>query len=136
MQTIYQLAVTSAAAAAAAASIDVQNAGTIVGVAITLSITNTAGSDAGQSLQLSFGSTSTFGNDARQVIANHSIGMPTNAASGPAGTTVFVPMEVPVGQGERLYVHTIALGTAPASASHKVLVFVEDKSAGRSRFRP
>src|SRR5262245_20100654 len=129
MQTVYQLASTTAASANALASFDVQNQGSIVRVEWALQCSNTAGSAAGALLQVSFGSTITTGNDSRQAIANACIGTPLAASTGVTAQNGYVDCEIPVGQGERIYLHSSTFITVPDSVRWLFLVYVEDKSA-------
>jgi hypothetical protein len=95
----------------ALASIDVPMNGNLIGVEWACnSDMDVTGDD--QVWQLSFGSTSSVANDSRQVISNLNMGGYVHLTA--VGAVVsqgnrYTPLpDVPVGMGERLYLHSIA----------------------------
>lgn len=104
----------SAVPAAAMASIDIPKNGFLTGVLMRLEAA-ASGADFSVSAQLSFGSTAAFSvNDARQVIAGLGLGGDLTTSGGiPTVQNIYVPLpDIPVGMGERLYLH--GTGTAIA----------------------
>ena len=139
MQTFIQMVTTTAAAASALASIDIPEDGTIEGISWDWSILTTAGTEASQKAQLSFGSAANAANDSRQVIDNVSVASPTVVAATVLSGQVqkYTPMNLQVAGGERIYLHTVAVGTAPASMSLRCMILLRLKSGSgaRSRYR-
>jgi len=91
-------------------NIDVPMNGNIIGVEWACRALYDTTSDA-QEWQFSFGSASTTSNDSRQVISHISLGGLTFTAGGSviaqANGYTKIP-DIPVGMGERLYLHSLA----------------------------
>ena len=112
MGTIIQMAaVSTGGTESALAQIDVPMNGNIIGVDWT-GYTDFDTTGDFQLWQLSFGSAFTSANDSRQVIANATVGFLRIGAAGimlgVLNHFVILP-SVPVGMGERLYIHSSAL---------------------------
>lgn len=138
MGTVIQMVATSTGGTEnALAQIDVPMNGNLVGVDWQCRATIDTTAD-NQAWQLSFGSASTFANDSRQVISNKTLGTHNFLTS--VGDAVgigdgYSPLpNVPVGMGERLYLHSSAaagvVGTALATLHFD---FDLDKVAVRRR---
>jgi len=95
----------------AIAAIDVPMNGNLIYVSWHATIAYDTDGDYAQ-FQLSFGSSHSIANDARQVLSNCLVGAfesVTAVGVVPAGINVGFPIpDVPVGMGERLYVHSLA----------------------------
>lgn len=134
MGTVLQMYATGNPADAMA-SIDVPMNGRLIGVQMTL-FAAMAGADFNMAVQLSFGSTGAFAtNDARQVIANLQVAADlttSGATSTHANEYISLP-DIPVGMGERLYIH--GSGTAIVLTARMALHFdfELDKVATRRR---
>jgi len=121
MGTAIQMAATSSGGTESAlASIDCPMSGNILGVEWSVTADYDTDNDA-QFWQVSFGSASTTANDSRQVISNCTMGGLTFTAGGSviAGRQQYTKLpDIPVGMGERLYLHSVAaagvVGTARA----------------------
>lgn len=104
-------ATSTGGAESALAQIDVPMNGNIIGVEWNVRAIIDTTADF-QTWQLSFGSTISVANDSRQVISNVTIGQiailtAVGAAVGQGGMYVKIP-EIPVGMGERLFLHSQA----------------------------
>lgn len=130
-QTVYKLYAT--ALTDASASLDIQDDGVIEGVAMNLSVANADIQNEGYRAELSFASTSGFtSNDTRASIIGSSVVLEVvTTGGGIAGTTTFVPMEVSVKAGERLYVHLLGTGGTPSAACSMWVYVRGGPGAGR-----
>lgn len=128
--TSYKLYSSGTATADAAASLDVVQDGKIVGLLISGRHTAGAGGTSGR-LELSFSSSSGFAaNDTRSAIAQWSYSSIASVA-GNYNQYYSLP-DVPVSQGERLYLHHLAT-VAATSAEHTVFLLVMDKGDSSAR---
>lgn len=117
----------------AAASIDIPEDGVIEGVLAAMDITGADVLNDGYRWELSFASTSGFSsNDTRASIAGGGVRTEVVTTGGSIGLMgLYVPMEVSVQGGERLYLHTVAAGTIAQNLS--VWVYVRHANvAGRA----
>lgn len=99
----------SATPANAVAQVDVPMDGMILGVEWSLWLPTDPAGDFAVQAQLSFGSTGVFAsNDARQVLSNAVLsgGLTTSGAQQTSLHQLSPLPELPVGAGERLYIHT------------------------------
>lgn len=117
------------------ASIDVPNDGVLTGVDWSVAIA-ASGADFSDTLQLSFGSTSTLAvNDSRASISNCTVASDvttSGAAVTHANKYVALP-DLPVAMGERIYIH--GTGTAITITARVVLHFSFSMSRARERLR-
>jgi len=136
--TIYKLFDTSAASVDAAASIDIQDDGVIEGLAFSMMGRVADAQDDGGRFEVSFASTNGFSsNDTRASIfgAGSSQAFLTSGG-GPVAINGYVPMEVAVQGGERIYLHHQNTGSITVETS--VWLYVRAKGGGvprRQNFR-
>jgi len=92
------------------AQIDVPKDGNLIGVEWASQASYDTSGDF-QNWQLSFGASLSITNDSRSIISQHSLGLMnqiTAAGEVMGGDNSFTPMEIPVGQGERIFLHSNA----------------------------
>lgn len=107
---IQMVGATTGGTEAALANIDVPRNGNLVGVSFAGRVDFDTDNDFCH-VQISFGSTVSTTNDSRQVIANWQAGHLTFTAGGSlvGGGNAHIPLpNIPVGMGERLYLHGIS----------------------------
>src|SRR3990167_4701817 len=113
MAYVQKIYANSTASADAVASVDIQEDTVIEGLQMDLYQQGLTVQDEGSRWEVSFASTSGFSaNDTRASIAgisNH-LGVVTTGGA-PQNAHLFVPCNIPVQAGERLYVHTSVVGT-------------------------
>lgn len=120
----------STTTADAVASMDVAEDGVIEGALFNQIVIGDASGEGG-SWELSFASVSAFTtNDTRASLAT--VGAICNAIGGGHGNT-YVPMDIPVSAGERLYLHTAVSGT-PTGNNLRATVYLRQRGdPARSR---
>lgn len=129
MQTIYKLY--SATQTDAAASVDIQEDGVIEGVLFDLDVSGADALNDAIKAEVSFASTSGFtSNDTRASLAGtHFRQEFLTSGGGPNCGGPYVPMEIPVSAGERIYLHMVAAGTVVVAC--QVWIYVRGGNAGR-----
>lgn len=134
MGTVIQM-YSSVAPADNMASIDVPMSGNLIGVDWTVNVA-ASGADFAIAIQLSFGSTGQFAvNDSRSVVSiiSASADLTTSGAADTSVNKYVALPSIPVGQGERLYLH--AAGTAIVPTVRACLQFDFDLDRPLSRRR-
>jgi len=134
-QIVQKMYGSSTSSADAVMSVDIQEDGVIEGMLFEHQGAGDAVNE-GARWEVSFASTSGFAsNDTRASIA----GISQRSAAGVAttggymGLAVFVPLEIPVAAGERIYGHTSVSGT-PTSNALAVWLYIRQKGdPARSR---
>ena len=116
---IYRLYAAAVADTSNAANVQIQRAGTIVGIFWAHTMLSTTD---GTSLvwELSFSSTQQTGtNDATGVVSTVANGfnITTSGATAQSAHSVHAPLAIPVSQGDRLYLHFELVGGTPASGT-------------------
>jgi len=133
MQTVYKLYDTSAADQDAAASVDIQEDAVIEGMAYTmLTISADALNDGGR-FEISFASTNGFtSNDTRASIGGGVCGQSfLTSGGGPTFANGYIPMQVAVAAGERIYLHHDNTGSVTVETT--VWLYVSQKGGGPRR---
>lgn len=127
MQTMYKLYGTATSSTDAVAQLDIQKAGSIQVVMLDFGVIGADALDDGGVVEISFASVSGFAtNDTRSAIISlrHHQGFLTTGG-GPTGKSMVIPnLDIPVGAGERLWMHIQVSGTATIRAH--CFLFVDD----------
>jgi hypothetical protein len=135
--TQYKLFGSSIATADGVASLDIVSDGKIYAVSWNSIGTTQAGLTTSGRLELSFASGSGFAtNDTRSSISQFcyfSTAVLTAVALNFGGQQWIDLPDIPVNQGERLFLHHLVGATTPATALHTVFIYVTDKGDGSSR---
>lgn len=136
MQTIYRLYGSVSSTTAGVAQLDIQKAGVIEAVFMDLDTTGADALNDGGVGEVSFSSSSMYNtNDVKSVLATLSVrqGFLTSGGS-MTGKTIFMSgLEVPVGAGERIWMHITVSGTTTVICAAQI--FVNDGSAFRPNTR-
>lgn len=113
MQVVYKIYAANTSSTDAAASVDMPDGGIIEGILLDHTVQGANALDEGAAWEISFASTSGFtSNDTRASLAGLADYQEFLTSGGAhVGKTMFVPMEVTVAPGERIYAHTLVAGT-------------------------
>ncbi len=135
-QIVQKMFGSSTTSADAVASVDVQEDGVIEGVLMAQRSHGDATNE-GAAWEVSFASVSAFtSNDTRASICGTTEVSPGNIVTtgGPSGKVSYVPMEVPVNAGERIYLHTTVTGT-PTTNTLSAWLYIRNTGGGAPRSR-
>lgn len=133
--TIYKLYSGTVAGSTAAASLDIVANGKIVGIEFSMIGYTASGTSGDIRAEVAFNSTANFtSNDVRNVLASAMCGAPATSGQSVSGVVNhYIPMEINVAQGERLYLHTSS-ATNFGTMNVSVYLYVDD-GAKTSRLR-